>query len=148
MNVEVNGKNEAENFDLNIEVQNGEENKIYPGSSGTFQIVINNKSDVAAEYTISLEEFLLNTNIRTDSLQIYLDNSYSKNINIQREDVVGKIEKNSEKTIVFYWKWVENIDQDQVIAENYNGFMISAKVVNEQTQIELDEDIDYKIKNK
>ena len=148
--VKVNGKGEAENFELDIKTTNNNGTKIYPGSTGYFKVLLENNSDVPAEYTISLKENFYRSSIETDTLKIYSDNTYSDDsyIDITTKDIVGKIESNSNKEITFYWKWVDDDTQDKTIAENYSGFTISANVIGEQTEIALGEDIDCKIVTK
>lgn len=146
----ANGKNEGEDFILNINTTDEAEEKISPNSTGSFQIIVENKSNVAAEYTISLNEKFLETAIETNALKIYSDNSFSAEslIDISSKNVVGKLESQSSKNLTFYWKWVEDASVDQVIAENYKGFTILAKVVGEQTQIASGEDLNFSLKNK
>ena len=146
----ANGKNEGEDFLLNINTTDSSEGKISPNSTGSFQIILENKSNVAAEYTIALSEKFLNTNTSTNALKIYSDSSFSEDslIDINSKNVVGKLENQSSETLTFYWKWVEDPSVDQVIAENYSGFSIFANVVGEQTQIISGESLNFSLKNK
>ena len=144
----VNDKKEGEAFDINIKSDSNEE-KIAPNSTGTFKLLLQNNSNVPAEATISLNEFFLNTDVETQVLKIYLDNTYSDNqlFDIKTKNISLKLNSESQKEITFYWKWIAT-SKDQVIAENYDGFTISAKVVGEQTLIADNEDIDVKLIDK
>lgn len=144
----VNSKHEGENFTLDIKTNDSEETKISPNSTGTFQIIVENKSNVPAKYSIALGERFLGTSTATNALKIYLDSGYTEPINLDLQNVVGKLESQSSKTITFYWKWVEDANVDQVIAENYEGFTISANVVGEQTQITSGENLEFSLINK
>ena len=97
-----------------------------------------------------MRETFLGTNTNSNALKIYLDSEHSAQslVDISTQNVVGKLDSQTQQTINFYWVWEENPAQDQVIAENYNGFTISSTVYGEQTQIADGENINYMIKNK
>lgn len=144
----VNDAREGENFAIDIKTTDDIETKILPGTTGTFKIIIENASDVPAQYTIELEEKFMNTEISTDVLKVYTDDTYQTMIDIENNNLQGKLNGGETKVITFYWKWVSNEARDQIIAENYDGFTISATVTNEQTTISKDENIEMTIQNK
>lgn len=145
----ANEKGVGEEFDLNI-VTDGNVSKISPNSTGYMQIKLENNSNVPAEAIISLRETFLNTNDETNTLKIYLDNSYAseKMIDITSKNLAIKLNAESSKTIKLYWKWVENESVDQTIAEYYDGFTISATVVGEQTEIGENENMELRVVDK
>lgn len=144
----VNSEKEGESYTIIIKSDSGDE-KITPNSTGYFKILLENNSNVPAESTISFKETFLNTDIETDTLKIYLDDSYSdsKLLDIKNKNLSLKLDGETNKEITLFWKWVET-SKDELIAENYDGFKISSTVVGEQTQISDDEDINVKIVDK
>lgn len=142
----VNDAGEGENFVINIETS--DEAKVAPGSTGTFNLKLENASDVAAQYTIELSEKFINTQIETDTIKIYTDSEYQTMIDLQNNVLTGKLQSSETKVITLYWKWVANEEKDQIIAENYDGFTISATVTGEQTTIVENENVEMTIENK
>lgn len=144
----VNNAKEGETFAIDIKTKDNVETKVTPGTTGTFKITLENLSDVPAQCIIELEEKFLNTQILTDALKIYTDDTYQTMIDIQNNNLQGKLNSGETKVITFYWKWVSNEEIDKIIAENYDGFTISATVSEEQTTISEGENIEMTIQNK
>ena len=93
--------NEADTTTAEANVTEG---KIAPGTGGSFQLVVENKSEVDAKYTIALAE----TNANNVPIEYSLDketwtgdmtaiNTAQKDVSIARET--------GSKTIVVYWRW-------------------------------------------
>lgn len=147
----ANEKGVGEEFTLNINTDGGE-SKISPNSTGYMQLKLENNSNVPAEATISFKETFLNTNDETDALKLYIDNSFTseKMIDISQKNLAVKLKSESSKIIKIYWKWVENSDEevDQTIAENYEGFTISATVVGEQIELSDGDNMEVRVENK
>lgn len=145
----ANEKGVAEEFSIDIKTD-GNENKISPNSTGYMQIKLENNSNVPAEATIALRETFLNTNDETGALKMYTDNSFAsdKMIDINSKILAVKLDSETTKIIKIYWKWVENESVDQLIAENYNGFTISATVVGEQIELNGNENMELRVENK
>lgn len=144
----VNDAQEGETFAIDIKTLDDTETKISPDATGTFILTIENASNVPAQYRIQLSEKFMNTQIETDTLRIYTDNTYQTMINIENNTLQGKLQSNETKIITLYWKWVPNEQRDQIIAENYDGFTISATVTGEQTTISEKENTEMTIQNK
>lgn len=144
----VNEAQEGETFTLDIKTTNESETKISPESTGSFTLTIENASNVPAKYTIELSEKFMDTQIETDTIKIYTDESYETMIDLTNNTLQGKLQSSETKVITLYWKWVPNEEKDQLIAENYDGFTISATVTGEQTTISENENIEMTIKNK
>lgn len=147
----VNKAQEGETFTLDIKTTNEGETKISPESTGSFTLTIENASNVPAKYTIELAEKYMNTQIETDTIKIYTDESHETIIDLVNNNLQGKLQSEETKTIKLYWKWVPNQEKekDQLIAENYEGFTISATVTGEQTIISENENTEMTIiKNK
>ena len=144
----VNEVQEGETFTLDIKTTNESETKISPESTGTFTLTIENASNVPAKYNIELAEKFMGTQIETDTIKIYTDESYETMIDLKNNSLQGKLESSETKIITLYWKWVANEEKDQLIAENYDGFTISATVTGEQTIISESESTEMIIKNK
>lgn len=140
----VNDAGEGEDFV--IDIKTSDEAKVAPGSTGTFNLKLENFSDVAAQYTIELSEKFINTQIDTDAIKIYTDSEYKTMIDLKNNVLTGKLQSGETKVITLYWKWVANEEKDQIIAENYDGFTISAKVIGEQTIIVEGENVEMTIK--
>lgn len=144
----VNEAQEGETFTLDIKTTNEAETKISPESTGSFTLTIENASNVPAKYTIELSEKFMDTQIETDTIKIYTDESYETMIDLTNNTLQGKLQSSETKVITLYWKWVPNEEKDQLIAENYDGFTISATVTGEQTIISENENTEMTIKNK
>lgn len=144
----VNDYQEAENFSIDIKTTDETQTKIMPESTGTFTITIENASNVPAEYTIELAETFMNTQEESDIIKIYTDNTYESSIDIENTVLKGKLKESETKVITFYWKWVPNAEYDQIIAEYYDGFTITANVTGEQTTISENEDVSMKVEKK
>jgi len=127
---------------------NESETKISPESTGSFTLTIENASNVPAKYTIELSEKFMDTQIETDTIKIYTDESYETMVDLTNNTLQGKLQSSETKVITLYWKWVPNEEKDQLIAENYDGFTISATVTGEQTTISENENTEMTIKNK
>ena len=69
-------------------------------------------------------------------------------VDIKNNNLQGKLNSGETKVITLYWKWVPNEAVDQKIAENYEGFTISATVTGEQTIISENENVEMLIINK
>lgn len=144
----VNGVQEAESFSIDIKTTDKTQTKISPESIGTLTLTIENASNVPAQYTIELAEKFMNTQIETDTIKIYTDDTYETMIDMKNNVLKGKLNESETKVITLYWKWVPNAEVDQIIAENYEGFTITANVTGEQTTISENENIGMKIENK
>lgn len=144
----VNGVQEAESFSIDIKTTDETQTKISPESTGTLTLTIENASNVPAQYTIELAEKFMNTQIETDTIKIYTDDTYETMIDMKNNVLKGKLNESETKVITLYWKWVPNAEVDQIIAENYDGFTITANVTGEQTTIAENENIEMKIENK
>jgi hypothetical protein len=144
----VNGAKEGESFSIDIKTTDETQNKISPESTGTFTIIVENASNMPALYTIELAEHFMNTQIETDAIKIYTDDTYKTIIDMKNNVLKGKLNDSETKVITLYWKWVTNVEDDQLIAENYDGFTITANVTGEQTIISENENIEMKIENK
>jgi len=144
----VNEAQEGETFTLDIKTTNESETKISPESTGSFTLTIENASNVPAKYTIELSEKFMDTQIETDTIKIYTDESYETMVDLTNNTLQGKLQSSETKVITLYWKWVPNEEKDQLIAENYDGFTISATVTGEQTTISENENTEMTIKNK
>lgn len=146
----VNEAQEGENFSIDIKTSNDGETKILPESTGTFTIAIENESNVPAQYTIELEEKFMNTQEKSNAIKIYTDPNYENMVDLENEILQGKLPSNQTKNVILYWKWVPNEDKekDQLIAENYDGFTITATVTGEQTTISENENTEMTIKSK
>ena len=144
----VNEAQEGETFTLDIKTTNESETKISPESTGSFTLTIENASNVPAKYTIELSEKFMDTQIETDTIKIYTDESYETMIDLTNNTLQGKLQSSETKVITLYWKWVPNEEKDQLIAENYDGFTISATVTGEQTTISENEQTEMTIKSK
>jgi len=144
----VNEAQEGETFTLDIKTTNESKTKISPESTGSFTLTIENASNVPAKYTIELSEKFMDTQIETDTIKIYTDESYETMVDLTNNTLQGKLQSSETKVITLYWKWVPNEEKDQLIAENYDGFTISATVTGEQTTISENENTEMTIKNK
>ena len=144
----VNGVQEAESFSIDIKTTDETQTKISPESTGTLTLTIENASNVPAQYTVELAEKFMNTQIETDTIKIYTDDTYQTMIDMKNNVLKGKLNESETKVITLYWKWVPNAEVDQIIAENYDGFTITANVTGEQTTISENENIEMKIENK
>lgn len=144
----VNGAQEGESFSIDIKTTDETQTKISPESTGTFTLTIENASNVPAQYTIELSEKFMNTQIETDTIKIYTDDTYQTMIDMKNNVLKGKLNNAETKVITLYWKWVPNAEVDQIIAENYDGFTITANVTGEQTTISENENVEMKIENK
>ena len=144
----VNEAQEGETFTLDIKTTDETETKISPESTGTFKLTIENASNVPAQYTIELSEKFMDTQIETDNIKIYTDESHETMIDLKNNTLQGKLKSSETKVITLYWKWVSNEEKDQLIAENYDGFTISATVTGEQTTISENENTEVTIKSK
>lgn len=144
----VNGAQEGESFSIDIKTTDETQTKISPESTGTFTLTIENASNVPAQYTIELAEKFMNTQIETDAIKIYTDDTYQTMIDMKNNVLKGKLNESETKVITLYWKWVPNAEVDQIIAENYDGFTITANVTGEQTTISENENVEMKIVNK
>ena len=119
-------------------------------------LLLSTISDVYARYSsamsgsgnIELAEKFMNTQIETDTIKIYTDDTYETMIDMKNNVLKGKLNESETKVITLYWKWVPNADVDQLIAENYDGFTITANVTGEQTTISENENVEMKIENK
>ena len=144
----VNETQEGESFSIDIKTTDETQTKISPESTGTFTLTIENASNVPAQYTLELAEKFMNTQIETDTIKIYTDDTYQTMIDIKNNVLKGKLNESETKVITLYWKWVPNAEVDQIIAENYEGFTITANVTGEQTTISENENVEMKIENK
>lgn len=144
----VNESQEGESFSIDIKTTDETQTKISPESTGTLTLTIENASNVPAQYTIELAEKFMNTQIETDTIKIYTDDTYETMIDMKNNVLKGKLNESETKVITLYWKWVPNADVDQLIAENYDGFTITANVTGEQTTISENENVEMKIENK
>ena len=144
----VNGAQEGESFSIDIKTIDETQTKISPESTGTFTLTIENASNVPAQYTVELNEKFMNTQIETDTIKIYTDDTYQTMIDMKNNVLKGKLNESETKVLTLYWKWVPNADVDQLIAENYDGFTITANVTGEQTTISENENVEMKIENK
>ena len=144
----VNESQEGESFSIDIKTTDETQTKISPESTGTLTLTIENASNVPAQYTVELNEKFMNTQIETDTIKIYTDDTYETMIDMKNNVLKGKLNESETKVITLYWKWVPNEEKDQLIAENYDGFTISATVTGEQTTISESENVEMKIENK
>ena len=144
----VNGVQEAESFSIDIKTTDETQTKIAPESTGILTLTIENASNVPAQYTVELNEKFMNTQIETDTIKIYTDDTYQTMMDMKNDVLKGKLKESETKVITLYWKWVPNADLDQLIAENYDGFTITANVTGEQTTIAESENVEMKIENK
>ena len=144
----VNESQEGESFSIDIKTTDETQTKISPESTGTLTLTIENASNVPAQYTVELNEKFMNTQIETDTIKIYTDDTYQTMIDMKNNVLKGKLNESETKVITLYWKWVPNADVDQLIAENYDGFTITANVTGEQTTISENENVEMKIENK
>ena len=144
----VNESQEGESFSIDIKTTDETQTKISPESTGTLTLTIENASNVPAQYTVELNEKFMNTQIGTDTIKIYTDDTYQTMIDMKNNVLKGKLNESETKVLTLYWKWVPNADVDQLIAENYDGFTITANVTGEQTTISENENVEMKIENK
>ena len=144
----VNESQEGESFSIDIKTTDETQTKISPESTGTLTLTIENASNVPAQYTVELNEKFMNTQIETDTIKIYTDDTYQTMIDMKNNVLKGKLNESETKVITLYWKWVPNAEFDQTIAENYDGFTITANVTGEQTTISESENVEMKIENK
>ena len=144
----VNESQEGESFSIDIKTTDETQTKISPESTGTLTLTIENASNVPAQYTVELNEKFMNTQIETDTIKIYTDDTYETMIDMKNNVLKGKLNESETKVLTLYWKWVPNADVDQLIAENYDGFTITANVTGEQTTIAESENVEMKIENK
>lgn len=144
----VNESQEGESFSIDIKTTDETQTKISPESTGTLTLTIENASNVPAQYTVELNEKFMNTQIETDTIKIYTDDTYQTMIDRKNNVLKGKLNESETKVITLYWKWVPNAEFDQKIAENYDGFTITANVTGEQTTIAESENVEMKIENK
>ena len=144
----VNESQEGESFSIDIKTTDETQTKISPESTGTLTLTIENASNVPAQYTVELNEKFMNTQIETDTIKIYTDDTYQTMIDMKNNVLKGKLNESETKVITLYWKWVPNAEFDQTIAENYDGFTITANVTGEQTTISENENVEMKIENK
>ena len=93
--------NEADTTSAEEHVTDG---KIAPGTGGSFQLVVENLSEVDAKYTIALAE----TNANDVPVEYSLDKTTWTGdmtaINTAQKDVAVERETGS-KTVVVYWRW-------------------------------------------
>ena len=144
----VNESQEGESFSIDIKTTDETQTKISPESTGTLTLTIENASNVPAQYTVELNEKFMNTQIETDTIKIYTDDTYQTMIDMKNNVLKGKLNESETKVLTLYWKWVPNADVDQLIAENYDGFTITANVTGEQTTVIENENIEIKVENK
>ena len=144
----VNDTQEGESFSIDIKTTDETQTKISPESTGTLTLTIENASNVSAQYIVELNEKFMNTQIETDTIKVYTDDTYQTMIDMKNNVLKGKLKESETKVLKLYWKWVPNADVDQRIAENYDGFTITANVTGEQTTISENENIEMKIENK
>lgn len=95
------------------------ENRIAPGTAGSFSIALTNaETETGVDYTLSFGEA---KGVPTN-LKIYEDSTYSNEINIQSDTITGNLEPGDSTgvTVKFYWKWAyETANGDE--ADTANG---------------------------
>lgn len=93
--------NEADTTTAEENVSDG---KIAPGTGGSFQLVVKNKSEVDAKYSITLTE----TNASNVPIEYSLDKKTwagdTSAINTAQKDIAIARESGTE-TVVVYWRW-------------------------------------------
>ncbi len=80
------------------------ENRIAPGTAGSFSIALTNaETETGVDYTLSFGQA---QGVPTN-LKFYEDNSYSNEINITSDTLTGTLEPGDATgvEIKFYWKW-------------------------------------------
>ena len=122
--IKVNGKSIDEELiiDLFNSVENVSDtttNYIMPGSQGSFDLKIENESDVTALVSISLEEVLNNKNIPiVYSLTEQGEYKDDKDFIIANDEEVVFGEINNIKNYKIYWQWPFYSDDNLVINSN------------------------------
>ena len=91
---------------------------IAPGSSGNFELVILNDSEVTSEYTILFEEENL-SNIPIEYSLTGLEDSW---VSLNELDISKKeIEQKKEDVVTIYWRWAYYQDEQQNTLDNSLG---------------------------
>lgn len=103
------------------------DNKLAPGQSGCFDIIIDpSQTEVAIEYTINFDTTNLPQGIILTNYEIIEDNISA---NFMNTSITGEINLNSteqalsesdKKTIRIYWEWEENSTDIPTREENYD----------------------------
>lgn len=92
--------------------------KIAPGTSGSFDIVVNaTGSDVAVDYSIKFA----NEQGKPDNLKFKYENTESSTLAGLESSLVGTInlnEKNMMKVITIYWEWPYETGEENNIKQN------------------------------
>lgn len=131
--VEVNGKKIDEELVIDLfssidNVSTSTTNYIMPGSEGTFDLKIKNKSDVTVSYSIKIEEILNNKNIPiVYSLEENGDYKDDKDFVIATEELLyGEI--NNSKDYKIYWKWPFESDSENLVITTDETFKVKVTV--------------------
>ena len=108
-------------------IQTTTDNKLAPGKSGHFDLIINPaETEVAVEYNINFDTTNLPTGIELTRYKIVEDNISENLIN---SNIVGQINltnreqalsENDKKTIRVYWEWKEDTVDIPIEGTNYN----------------------------
>lgn len=99
-------------------VSTSTKNYIMPGSQGSFDLKIKNKSDVTINYTIKLEEILNNKNIPIQYSLVELgEYKDDKDFIIAENEELLYGEINNTKQYKIYWKWPYYTEENLVITE-------------------------------
>lgn len=108
-------------------IQTTTDNKLAPGKSGHFDLIINPEgTEVAVEYNINFDTTNLPTGIELTRYEIVEDNTSENLIN---SNIVGQINltnreqalsENDKKTIRVYWEWKEDTVDIPTEGTNYN----------------------------
>lgn len=108
-------------------IQTTTDNKLAPGKSGHFDLIINPaETEVAVEYNINFDTTNLPTGIELTRYKIVEDNISENLIN---SNIVGQINltnreqalsENDQKTIRVYWEWKEDTVDIPIEGTNYN----------------------------
>lgn len=108
-------------------IQTTTDNKLAPGKSGHFDLIINPEgTEVAVEYNINFDTTNLPTGIELTRYEIVEDNISENLIN---SNIVGQINltnreqalsENDKKTIRVYWEWKEDTVDIPTEGTNYN----------------------------
>lgn len=118
-NFTVNGSSSTFAINLATNATNTTDGKLMPGSYGSFGIRLDaTGTDTDVNYKISFK----NIKGKPSKLNFYLDSSYTQLIELDKDTIndVIKFGDNMIKTVMIYWKWDyngnDNVVQDSILS--------------------------------
>ena len=133
--------NLSKNYDSSTLVNN----KIAPGTEGSFSVKLLNTSEVGVEFAVTLGDASLDNDISLPkNLKFYSDKEHKKEFTPGEDNITGKLKANDETgvDVTIYWKWdyYTNDEDDKVDTEaGEKGATLTIPVTVTGTQVEPSE---------